>query len=302
MPGRFSKAQAKGSCPTRVKASDSDAHSTFVSFISRASDAILAIAWSLRVWGGAAHSGVIIFDERAAGEHCAKGDGTQGRDQKFDGDGVSGAGRREGAAVPHVRGRVVCGSEVEAIGELQRLVEEVDPDVVCGFDIQRGSIGYILDRCAHIRCSIAAIIVAFAAAVIVTSCPCSASPAVAAAAAGTPCFPSLLSRLKGAASGVNHGRDECVIYLPLSPCCESHCNNPCRYGRDHSSDVHVVGRIVLNVWRLLRKELKLPTYTQHMCCLQVHSPRHHRACRSRAPRRCCSVELLSFPPTSWRGG
>ena len=139
-----------------------------------ASDAILAIAWSLRVWGGAAHSGVIIFDERAAGEHCAKGAGTQGRDQKFDGDGVSGASRREGAAVPHVRGRVVCGSEVEAIGELQRLVEEVDPDVVCGFDIQRGSIGYILDRCAHIRCNIAAIIVAFAAAVIVTSCPCSA--------------------------------------------------------------------------------------------------------------------------------
>ena len=31
----------------------------------------------------------------------------------------------------------------------------------------------------------------------------------------------------------------------------------------------MVGRIVLNIWRLLRKELKLPTYTQHMCCLQV---------------------------------
>lgn len=48
-------------------------------------------------------------------------------------------------------------------------------------------------------------------------------------------------------------------------------NSARRYGRDHSSDVHVVGRIVLNIWRLLRKEIKLPTYTQHMCCLQVIS-------------------------------
>jgi DNA polymerase elongation subunit (family B) len=86
------------------------------------------------VWGGAAHSGIIIFDERAAGEHGSKSGGTKG-----------------GAAAPHMRGRVVCGSEVEAIGQLQHLVEGVDPDVVCGFDIQRGSIGYILDRCAHIR-------------------------------------------------------------------------------------------------------------------------------------------------------
>jgi ABC-2 type transport system ATP-binding protein len=43
----------------------------------------------------------------------------------------------------------VCGSEVEAIAELQLLVEEVDPDVVCGFDIQsqsmdvRKNVGYL---------------------------------------------------------------------------------------------------------------------------------------------------------------
>jgi DNA polymerase zeta len=33
--------------------------------------------------------------------------------------------------------------------------------------------------------------------------------------------------------------------------------------------VHVIGRVVLNIWRLLRKELKLPNYTLHTCCQQV---------------------------------
>ena len=93
-------------------------------------DAILVIAWSLRVWGGAAHCGVIIFDSKAALKERLGGCSEQ---------------------APHLRSRVVCASEAEAIGALQQLVEEVDPDVVCGFDIQRGSIGYILDRCAHMK-------------------------------------------------------------------------------------------------------------------------------------------------------
>ena len=117
------------------------------------------------VWGAAWCVEIVVKPPQQIGDSSAMG--------------AAWCGRRCNAG-----GRVVCGSEVEAIGELQRLVEEVDPDVVCGFDIQRGSIGYILDRCAHIRCKIAVIIVVFAAAVIVTSCPRSASPAVAAACKG----------------------------------------------------------------------------------------------------------------------
>ena len=99
------------------------------------SDAILAIAWSLRLWGGEAHCGIIIFDEKAAAKEACKGSHLHG----------------SSCPAPHLRGRVVCGSEADVIRQLQLLVEEVDPDVVCGFDIQRGSIGYILDRCAHMR-------------------------------------------------------------------------------------------------------------------------------------------------------
>jgi DNA polymerase zeta len=31
-------------------------------------------------------------------------------------------------------------------------------------------------------------------------------------------------------------------------------------GRDHTSDLHVVGRVVLNLWRMMRDELKLQSY------------------------------------------
>jgi DNA polymerase zeta len=33
------------------------------------------------------------------------------------------------------------------------------------------------------------------------------------------------------------------------------------WGRDHASGIHVAGRIVLNLWRLMRSELKLTSYT-----------------------------------------
>ncbi len=90
------------------------------------------------MWGGAAHSGIIVFDARAAGQEGAGGARAA----------APGGG---GGQPPHFRGRVTCASEVEVVAALQRLVEEVDPDVVCGFDIQRGSIGYILDRCAYLK-------------------------------------------------------------------------------------------------------------------------------------------------------
>ena len=118
----------KVSCQMRAKVRE--LHLCAAAQLTPHPDAILAIAWSLRVWGGAAHCGIIIFDTKAAAAQRSGGCAGQ---------------------APHTRGRVVCASEAEAIRALQLLVEEVDPDVVCGFDIQRGSIGYILDRCAHIK-------------------------------------------------------------------------------------------------------------------------------------------------------
>ena len=41
------------------------------------------------------------------------------------------------------------------------------------------------------------------------------------------------------------------------------------YGQLHASGLHVQGRIVLNLWRLLRSELKLRIYTFEACVAAV---------------------------------
>lgn len=47
------------------------------------------------------------------------------------------------------------------------------------------------------------------------------------------------------------------------------------YGQLHASGIHCTGRIVLNVWRILRSELKLNIYTFESCVaavLQLRTP------------------------------
>ena len=47
------------------------------------------------------------------------------------------------------------------------------------------------------------------------------------------------------------------------------------YGTLHASGIHCTGRIVLNVWRILRSELKLNIYTFESCVaavLQLRTP------------------------------
>lgn len=41
------------------------------------------------------------------------------------------------------------------------------------------------------------------------------------------------------------------------------------YGQLHASGLHTAGRIILNLWRVLRGELKLPIYTFESCCAAV---------------------------------
>lgn len=47
------------------------------------------------------------------------------------------------------------------------------------------------------------------------------------------------------------------------------------YGQLHASGIHCTGRIVLNIWRILRSELKLNIYTFESCVaavLQLRTP------------------------------
>jgi len=48
------------------------------------------------------------------------------------------------------------------------------------------------------------------------------------------------------------------------------------YGQHHASGLYSTGRIILNLWRLLRDELKLRIYTFEACAaavLQLRTPR-----------------------------
>ena len=47
------------------------------------------------------------------------------------------------------------------------------------------------------------------------------------------------------------------------------------YGQLHASGLHCAGRVVLNLWRILRGELKLRIYTFEACVaavLQIRTP------------------------------
>lgn len=55
------------------------------------------------------------------------------------------------------------------------------------------------------------------------------------------------------------------------------------WGRLHASGIHITGRIVLNLWRLLRSELKLTSYSFESCVAAVlrlrvpHVPPQYKA-------------------------
>lgn len=89
------------------------------------------------------------------------------------------------------------------------LVQRLDADVLVGYEIQRSSWGYLLQRAAQLNIDLC----------------------------------SQLSRLPGG-SNENHfsaDKDE--------------------YGADHMSEIHVAGRIVLNLWRIIRHEVTLNIYS-----------------------------------------
>ena len=41
------------------------------------------------------------------------------------------------------------------------------------------------------------------------------------------------------------------------------------YGRLHAAGLHTTGRLLLNLWRLMKGEVKLSSYTQEACAAAV---------------------------------
>lgn len=98
--------------------------------------------------------------------------------------------------------------------------------MLCGYEMQRESLGFLLERAAVLKIPLA----------------------------------SLLSRTPAAPPDARHGNDD--------------------WGESHDSGIWVVGRIVVNVWRIMRSELKLGIYTMENVVhnvLKVRMPHYQQA-------------------------
>jgi len=64
------------------------------------------------------------------------------------------------------------------------------------------------------------------------------------------------------------------------------------YEELHASGIDVPGRLTLNLWRLLRSELKLGTYTQVNVVLRLHRLPQQFCCQLLGHRCFCVLLLL----------
>lgn len=118
----------------------------------------------------------------------------------------------------------------------RKIVSSVDPDILMGWDIQGGSLGFLAERALRLGIGLLNII--------------SRTPSETNMAAGDSEIPA-----KGLLDNI----------FPESVVADSVMIEDTviedEWGRTHASGVHVGGRIVLNIWRLMRGEIKLNIYT-----------------------------------------
>ncbi|CAG9460605.1 unnamed protein product [Pedinophyceae sp. YPF-701] len=127
--------------------------------------------------------------------------------------------------------------EVGVLRYLVSCVRAMDPDVLMGFEIQGGSLGYLIDRAAALELP-------------------------------------LVRELSRVPRG------------PASPA-EAAGAEADEYGRLHQSGLHCTGRVILNLWRVLRHELKLTSYSYESCAAAVLRRRVPRPPRTELHRWFC---------------
>ncbi|KAL0387485.1 UNVERIFIED_CONTAM: DNA polymerase zeta catalytic subunit [Sesamum radiatum] len=126
--------------------------------------------------------------------------------------------------------------ELQLFNHFTKVVRASDPDVLMGWDIQSSSLGFLAERAAHIGVGLLNNI------------------------SRTP------SQINVASGDFRASQKETVkeIFSESVTADAVHLENTIiedEWGRTHASGVHVGGRIVLNVWRLMRNEVKLNMYT-----------------------------------------
>ncbi|XP_042518598.1 DNA polymerase zeta catalytic subunit [Macadamia integrifolia] len=131
---------------------------------------------------------------------------------------------------------LVTSEEKQLFYHFVQIIVSLDPDILMGWEIQGGSLGFLAERAAHLGVHLLNKI------------------------SRTP-LPETKITAKASSDGEKSVPDN---LLPESLFGNSILENAIiedEWGRTHASGVHVGGRIVLNVWRLMRNEIKLNMYT-----------------------------------------
>ncbi|KAI3448610.1 hypothetical protein Pfo_005275 [Paulownia fortunei] len=123
--------------------------------------------------------------------------------------------------------------ELQLLNHFTKVVRASDPDVLMGWDVQSGSLGFLAERAAHLGVSLLNNI--------------SRTPSQINVASGA-------SRASEKEMGKVFSESVTAEAVHLAIMEDE-------WGRTHASGVHVGGRIVLNIWRLMRNEVKLNMYT-----------------------------------------
>ncbi|KAJ6973963.1 hypothetical protein NC653_030110 [Populus alba x Populus x berolinensis] len=131
---------------------------------------------------------------------------------------------------------LVLSEEKHLFSHFMAIIVSFDPDILMGWDVQGGSLGFLAERAAHLGIGLLNNI--------------SRTPSEANIDVG---------------ERENSGKVILDTMLKESLITDSALVEDTviedEWGRTHASGVHVGGRVVLNVWRLMRGEVKLNMYT-----------------------------------------
>ncbi|XP_024966298.1 DNA polymerase zeta catalytic subunit isoform X1 [Cynara cardunculus var. scolymus] len=130
---------------------------------------------------------------------------------------------------------LVCTQEKQLFNDFVEVISNHDPDILIGWDIQGGSLGFLAERAAYLGIGLLSKI--------------SRTPSQTILNAGVSDIPD-----KGMVGDVLP-----EAFPDIDPLNDAIIED--EWGRTHASGVHVGGRIVLNLWRLARGEVKLNMYT-----------------------------------------
>lgn len=122
-------------------------------------------------------------------------------------------------------------SEVNALEALARDIGRIDPDIIAGFETQLASIGYLLDRAEHLGHS----------------------------------FGRAISRVRESDDRSKASHRHAAVHTTDG----ADENAGAKYYRRKGADIKVPGRHVLNLWRVVRKEVKLASYSLHGVAQEV---------------------------------